>query len=138
MNHRDALLIRCSKQEAQTIHERARRERRSLSAYVLEVMGKTLNLEDKLLSHMSQYGAFNRVLSRIPVRTPGPRTEILVRCSDAEARRIRAAARRRDVSISGFVLHALRRSWAVADEMKRIVEHANDVRKKRAEEFPSE
>ncbi len=48
-------------------------------------------------------------------RCPGPRTTMLIRCTTDEAARIRSAAKRRDTTISGFVLHTLRCSWVVAE-----------------------
>jgi len=40
---------------------------------------------------------------------------LLIRCSAEEARRIRAAAKRRDTTMSGFVLSTLRRAWEVRE-----------------------
>jgi hypothetical protein len=36
--NRSALLVRCSEQEAQTIHEAAKRERRTLSGFILNLV----------------------------------------------------------------------------------------------------
>jgi uncharacterized protein (DUF1778 family) len=109
---RTALLIRCSTEEAQRIRIEADKQRRTISGYVLQVTGRAVEVEERLLSRVNPYSSINQVLSRKALLGPGPRTAILVRCSIAEADRIREAARRRDLPINAFVLQALRRSWA--------------------------
>lgn len=110
---RTALLIRCSLEEASKIRAEAEIEKRTVSGYVLNIMVRALRIEDKLAAIIHDSN-LNRTLARLPLRMPGPRTAILVRCSVDEAKKIRAAAARRDATISGFVLHSLRSAWRVA------------------------
>ena len=44
---------------------------------------------------------------------------MLLHCSIVEASRLRAAAKRRDITISGFVLRTLRRSWNVQEKLSK-------------------
>ena len=109
---RTALLIRCSKDEADRIRIEADKQRRTISGYVLQIMGRAIDIEDRLLAKINPYSTSNQVLSRKSLIGEGPRTAILVRCSGFDAERIRKAARRRDYPINAFVLQALRRSWS--------------------------
>jgi hypothetical protein len=109
---RTALLIRCSKDEAERIRIEADKQRRTISGYVLQIMGRSIDIEDRLLAKLNPYTRINPVFSRKSLIGPGPRTAILVRCSTLEADRVREAARRRDTPINAYVLQALRRSWA--------------------------
>lgn len=113
MAQRTALLIRCSVEEARKIRAEAELETRTVSGYVLNIMARALRIDDKLAAIIHDSN-LNRTLARLPLRVPGPRTAILVRCSMDEAKKIRAAAARRDATISGFVLHSLRSAWRVA------------------------
>jgi hypothetical protein len=108
---RTALLIRCSKDEAERIRVEADKQRRTISGYVLHIMGRAIEIEERLLAKVNPYSS-NQIVSRKSLIGEGPRTAILVRCSVFEAGRIREAARRRDFPINAFVLQALRRSWA--------------------------
>lgn len=114
MVKRTALLIRCSVEEAAQIRNLARSENRTISGYVLNIMERALRIEDQLAARIPAFSNFNRALSRIPLRVPGPRTAILLRCYVDQAERIRASAARRDTTISAFVLHSLRSAWNVA------------------------
>lgn len=114
MGNRTALLIRCSKEEADKIRAEAERERRTVSGYVLNVLARVLTVEESLYAKLYRFQDVNRTLSRIPLRAPGPRTTVLVRCTIEEAKQIRMAAKRRQASISGFISHSLRRFWEVA------------------------
>lgn len=107
---RTALLIRCSVQEAGQIRDGAHKERRSVSNYVLNILDRALRTEELMFARLQHGPSLNQTLSRLPRLVPGPRTAVLLRCTDYEASRIRAAARRRDTTISGFVLHSLRRA----------------------------
>src|SRR5262245_50851802 len=111
---RTALLLRCSVEEARQIRDGANMERRSVSGYVLNVLDRALRTEELMFARLQHGPDLNRTLSRMPRLVPGPRTVIFVRCSVYEASRIRDAARRRNTTISGFVLHSLRRTWNVA------------------------
>ena len=110
---RTALLIRCTTEEAERIRIEAEKQRRTISAYVLFIMARAIQVEDRLVSTLANYRNMNQVLSRRSLIAPGPRTAILVRCEVAEAERIRECARRRDMAINAFVLQALRRAWSV-------------------------
>jgi uncharacterized protein (DUF1778 family) len=110
---RTALLIRCTTDEAQRIRIEAEKQRRTISGYVLNVMVRAVDLEERLFSKMNRYSGLNQVLSRREVTAPGPRTAILVRCSVEEAERIRDAARRREIAINAFVLQSMLRLWNV-------------------------
>lgn len=111
---RTALLIRCSIEEARQIRDGAQLERRSVSGYVLNVLDRALRTEELLFARLHHGPDLNQTLSRMPRVVPGPRTVVFVRCTVHEAERIRTAARRRDTTISGFVLHSIRRAWNVA------------------------
>jgi hypothetical protein len=110
---RTALLIRCSVEEADRIRIEADKQRRTISAYILFIMARAIQLEDRLFATISPFSNMNQVLSRRALIAPGPRTAILVRCDTSEADRIREASRRRDIAINAFVLQGLRRAWNV-------------------------
>jgi hypothetical protein len=74
-------------------------------------------MEEILSGRTARPNDFAGASGRAPVRESGAETAILVRCTDAEADRVRAAARRRDMSISAFVMHCLRRDWSVETGM---------------------
>src|SRR2546429_5965100 len=48
MSDRAALIISCSRQQAATIHQRAELERRTVSGYVLRILMRWLDLEERL------------------------------------------------------------------------------------------
>jgi hypothetical protein len=103
MATRTALFICCSALEAKTIRRLAHAERRTVSAYVLSIVFRTLALEERIFM-VEKY-------RRPRPRLVRPRTAVLVRCSVEEAYRIRAAASRCGTTISSFVLTRLRRAW---------------------------
>jgi len=113
MGARTALLICCSLEEAQKIRREARFEHRTVAGYVLNILARALRLEERLAAQLSSFQRLNRVLARTPTHTLGQRTAVLVRCSVDEANRIRVAAKRRDTTVSGFVLHCLKRNWDI-------------------------
>ena len=108
---RTALLIRCSTEEADRIRIEADKQRRTISGYVLQIMGRAVEIDERLFSKIDVARVVNQT-SRKALLGPGPRTAILVRCSTLEADRIRESARRRDTPINAYVLQALRRSWS--------------------------
>ena len=115
MAHRTALIISCSQEQAAIIHQRAELERRTLSGYVLRILMRWLDLEERLVGIQQHSG---RPLSAYhPVRFPGPRTTMLLRCSKEEAERIRGGAKRRGTTISWFVLHSLALCWSAEDRV---------------------
>ena len=106
---RTALLIRCSNEQACSVRVYAEKERRTISGYVLNIVMRAVQLEERLQERLTHYAAMNRVLSRRSFRPPGPRTAILIRCTIEEANLVRNTARRREMSVSGFVLQALQK-----------------------------
>ena len=105
---RTALLIRCDIDEAQEIRIKAARQRRTISAYVLQVLLRKIQVEGSLESRRAEVDGL--LTSRRP--TSGtPRTAVLVRCDSEEAQRIRESARGRGVPINAFVLHTLKQTW---------------------------
>jgi hypothetical protein len=113
---RTALLIRCNVEEATRVRMEAEKQRRTISAYMLQITLRVVEIDDRLFAKLSTFRFTNQILSRRALTTPGARTAILVRCSVDEAERIRVAARRRDIPINAFVLQSLKRAWAT--EMK--------------------
>ena len=83
---RDALLLRCSVEQADTVRLRAKAERRSVSGYVLNVALHAAEVEEQLAGRLSRFAEFNQVLSRLALFEPGPRTALLVRSSLARCR----------------------------------------------------
>ena len=110
---RTALLIRCATTEAEKIRTEAEKHRRTISSYVLTIMGRAVEVEDRVYSKTLLPSRLPEFLNRKHLIEPGPRTAILVRCDDVEAQRIREAARRVDIPINAFVLRSLRRAWGV-------------------------
>ena len=105
MSERTALIISCSREQAATIHQRAALERRTVSAYVLRVLMRWLDLEERLV--LRQEDTRRPLTAYQPVHPPGKRTTMLIRCSKEEAQRIRAGAKRRSTTISWYVVHTL-------------------------------
>lgn len=114
---RTALLIRCSEDEAKRIRTESAKERRTVSAYVANIMAKAVAMEILLLGKLTRYRVGNSVLSRCVLTVPGPRTALLVRCSANEADAIREAAKRREMPINAFVLQSIQRVWTVQDRI---------------------
>ena len=115
MTGRTALIISCSQEQAAIIHHRAELERRNISGYVLRILMRWLDLEEKLVGVQQDTG--RPLTAYHPVRFPGPRTTMLLRCSKEEAKRIRVGAKRRGTTISWFVLHSLALSWTAEDRV---------------------
>lgn len=88
-----ALLIRCSEQEAKTIRNKAKFERRTISGYVLNILARTLQFEESLFSRLNGLSNLNSTLARTSICSPGPRTAILLQCSEIESKQIRVAAK---------------------------------------------
>jgi hypothetical protein len=109
---RTALLIRCTVEDADRVRLEAERQRRTLSGYVLQIVLRMVEIDDRLFAKLNNFRTSNQFLSRRVPTSAGARTAILVRCSLAEGERIREAARRRDLPINAFVLQGLKRAWA--------------------------
>lgn len=111
---RTVLLIHCTRQQAATIRKQARVERRTISGYVLNVVMRQVDFEEVLAARVARLRALNATLSKSLTFETGPRTTMLLACAGGDAERIRRAAKLREVTISGFVLGALNRSWKLA------------------------
>jgi uncharacterized protein (DUF1778 family) len=111
MEPRRAILLSCSKEESRTIHALAEDQRRTVSGYVLKILMRAITFEDDLAAIRANGLHRLDIYSR---RDPGRRTTLLLRCSKEEDKRIRAAAKRRGATLSGFILGSLRCSWSVA------------------------
>jgi uncharacterized protein (DUF1778 family) len=94
---RTALLIRCTRLEAERIRLEALKAQNSISQYVLSVALHATASPAKVTEVQRQLDE--------------PRTAILVRCEASDAERIRDAARDRGDYINQFVLRALRDRW---------------------------
>lgn len=114
MSDRTALLICCSKEEAATIRAQAKEQRRGLSNYVLNIVLRSVDMEERLSPRQIGPRVPNRSVQKSPVGMARPRTAILVRCSATEATRIRAAAGKRWMPISRFILQCLKRSQDIS------------------------
>jgi hypothetical protein len=109
---RSVLMISCSQEEATNVREKAALQRRTISAYVLKIVLRTVQLDEQLFGNYHRLAPLDFSGLRAKVH---PRTVMLIRCSTEEATRIRLAAKRRDATISGYVLLCLRSSWHLAD-----------------------
>lgn len=93
------------------MHQEAQLQRRSTSGYVLRIVMVVVEFEEKLVARFYRQSADVSVWAH-PIKAAGARTTFLLRCSEDESKRIRAAAKRRDASLSGYVLRTLGRAWA--------------------------
>jgi|SRR5215471_7690035 len=127
MGSRNPLLINCSLKEARKIREVAARQRRTISGYVLNIVMKAIRV-DEGLTRLRALGVQETPFVRdiefygldgFSRRPPGPRTTMLLSCPIEEAQQIREAAKRKETTISGLVLHSLRLSWIVSDRQFR-------------------
>lgn len=123
MKHRTSLLINCSANEASRIRESARHDRRTISGYVMNVLMKAIKF-DRSLERARAMGIETRIssldierygLGGVSRPPPGPRTTMMLSCSVEEASEIRKEAESKGTTISGLVLHALRKSWEMID-----------------------
>jgi uncharacterized protein (DUF1778 family) len=115
MSDRTALLIYCSQEEFEKIHTMAEIEHRTLSGYVLNIVMRAVTFEEAIYAGADLSRLVKRAFIKPVLLSPGPRTNMLLRCSRDEAVRIRTAAQRRQTSISGYVRMALKRSWSITD-----------------------
>jgi hypothetical protein len=115
---RTALLIRCTKEEALTLHQQARQEHRSVSGCLLHMLERSLWIEEQFGVGLSESFLVERARLMKRVRPRDSRTAILLRCSQDQAARIRKAAAVRKMSISGFVLFSLFRQWNAAQQVR--------------------
>ena len=111
-NRRTSLLVRCSRDEAQKIHVEAMAQHRNVSGYLLFVLERSLWIEDGFVTG-------TLFVKQTPVLGAAEnRTAIHLRCSTEEATRIRAAAKKRLLSISNFVLFSLQRHWKAVEKVR--------------------
>lgn len=128
MPDRAALLLYCSKEEAATIREHARRQHRGVSSYILHVVLSAVTFQEMLLGHLNHRP--KPKLAPLTIDPIGyPRTTMLVRCAGREAEAIHHAARMRNISTSRFMLHCLRRSWSVRryEDLATALEQAAEI-----------
>jgi hypothetical protein len=92
------------------IGQQAKPQHRGKRSYISNIVIRAVEFEKQI---MAKSVALNRSHCAAAVRAPGPRTVMLLRCSKDGFERIRRVAKIRDVTISGFVLHSLRRSWNI-------------------------
>lgn len=105
------LLIRCAQSEAKKIKDRARRERRSVNAHVLNILARALSFEATYgLAHLISGTDRFKKASRY-TRPMGPRAVLFLRCTEDEAERIRKAAAMRQMPLNEYVLTRLARSY---------------------------
>jgi hypothetical protein len=113
-----SLLINCSEKEAAEIRARARGQRRTASGYILYILIASLDLSERLIAHLQRPPLFKLGYSKQQKRG-APRTRLHIYCAAAESKRIRRAAELQGMTVSGFVLSCLHRSWEVEDSLKR-------------------
>lgn len=111
MPERTSILIRCSPEEADIVHSEAAMQHRTVSGYLLYALERSLWIEEKFFG-------FTRRKRPVPTPRPVSSTAVHLRCTTEEADRIRQAARRRLMSISGFILFSLHRHWDAANRVR--------------------
>ena len=77
----------------------------------MSIVVRSIEFDDALFAKLNGVRTFRPEWN---YRGPGRRTTVHLYCSAQEAKRVRNAAKRRETTISGFVLHSLRRSWEAA------------------------
>jgi hypothetical protein len=102
--------------DAARIHQEAQLDRRTISGYILTILTRAIDFEERLFRSHTSLSALTSSECTVE-KTSGPRTAILLRCTVEEAARIRAAAKQRHASISGFAVHCLRRSWMMQEQL---------------------
>ena len=118
MPERAAILISYLKGEADQIRDRATHDYRSVSSYLLKITMRWVQFEERLYVDLTRFRKLDRTVFVRRVALPrGPRTAILLRCSAEDGQRIRRAAKRRGMTISGFIRQCLRRSWSAAERV---------------------
>ena len=114
MGVRAAIIVSCSKHEAELVRQESARERRSMSGHVLNIVTRWLSVEERVRAE-------RRLKLHFPeyTREPGPRTTFLLRCSREEAAPIKSAAGIREWTTSAFIIHVLRQSWMASHLISR-------------------
>jgi hypothetical protein len=114
---RPSLLINCSRREAQEVRAKAGFQRRTVSAYVINIVIRAVQVSERLASSLGVLPQFTLGRGK-GARAVRPRTTLHIYCTTDEAKRIRNAAQSRKMTISGFVLGCLRRSWEVESSLQ--------------------
>jgi hypothetical protein len=115
---RTALLIRCTKEQAAKLREQALTEHRSVSGCLLHVLERSLWIEERWVPGLGYLSVAPQPLNQV-IRSADSRAELFLRCSLSDAKRIRKAATRRNMSISRFVIFSLERNWKAIQEVAR-------------------
>ena len=116
---RTALTLRCSWQDASTLRAEALSEHRSISGCVLNILERQLSMQEQFVRGLSESFIQAKAREFRLLHREGNRTRMLLRCSEEEAERIRAMARRREMSISEFIVFCLRRHWEARGEARK-------------------
>ena len=112
-----SLLINCSGNEAEQVRKRAVLQRRTVSGYVINIVMRAIEFSNGLVSSLGKPAYFKLPQGK-RVKGVAPRTTLRVYCAADESKRIRGAASQRKMTISGFVLSCLRRSWETENSME--------------------
>jgi hypothetical protein len=115
---RTSLLINCSEKEATEVRTRARTERRTVSAYIVNILHESMKASDGLVRYLRNAPSFQLDHAR-KSKVLGPRTTLHVYCTVEEANQIRKAGHVRQVAMSHYVLSCLHRRWEVEDSANR-------------------
>jgi uncharacterized protein (DUF1778 family) len=113
-----SLLLSCSRREAEQVRKKAALQRRTVSGYVINIVMRSVEFSDGLVSSLGKLPPFFKLDRGKQAKGVAPRTTLHIYCTAEESKRIRGAASRRDMTISGFVLSCLRRSWETESAME--------------------
>ncbi|HTU35774.1 MAG TPA: hypothetical protein VMF66_18375 [Candidatus Acidoferrum sp.] len=100
------------------IRAQATAERRTISACILNILERGMGMDEQYARGITQSFLENQARDFRLARPMRDRTTILLRCSTAEAARIRTAARARQMSISEFVGFSLWRHWEATKRIR--------------------
>jgi hypothetical protein len=114
-----SLLLSCSRKEAEQVRKKARLQRRTVSGYVMNIVMRSVEFSDGLVARLGRSPLFK--LNSKQVKGLAPRTALHIYCTTDEAKRIRGAASQRKMTISGFVLSCLRRSWETENSIEVVL-----------------
>lgn len=115
MDLRASVNVRCSQEDAKRIRKEAASEHRSLSGYLLHVLDFNFSIEDKV--PVPAITLQRQSIKIYPDKSL--RTAVHLRCTAEQAARIHKYAKRRELSLSDFVVFALRRLWKASDRLQR-------------------
>jgi uncharacterized protein (DUF1778 family) len=114
---RTALLIRCSKDEADRVRAQAAAEHRTISGCIVNILERSVRIDQDYARGITRKFLDNQAREfRLAHRVTEP-TSILLRCSTEEADRIRSVAWHRGMSISEFVAFSLWRHWDAVNKI---------------------